>query len=165
LLNFPIVTKDLTIKKFDLSMANDVLKNSHDDDVKTFTPDEYFESNEEVTDLLKRFMDNYDSLTSPLVFPIFLNNTNIGYVQAIQLVDKQWEVGYHIAKDFTKKGYGSQALKAFLPYIMKELKINKILAIANMNNIGSITILKKCDFVLTEQTYRNDKLVYEYHLK
>jgi len=157
-----IITPRLTIKHFDLSMAHDVLVNSHDEDVKTFTPDEYFEDDEQVTDLLKRFISNYETLTSPLVYPVFLADINIGYVQVVQLENKNWEVGYHIAKPFTKKGYGSEALAAFLPSIMKKLDIDKVYGIADMNNLQSITIMKKCDFVLTDYTYRNDRLVYVY---
>ena len=60
--------------------------------------------------------------------------------------DDTWEVGYHIGKTFTGKGYATEAVKAFLPVIMKELNITEMLGICVVENRASIKVLEKAGF-------------------
>lgn len=75
-----IKTPRLTITTFSLDMAQAVYENSQDD--------------------------------GPFVYPIITNdgNQNIGYIQLckVELEEEEtWEIGYHIAKNFTGKGPGN----------------------------------------------------------
>ena len=74
------------------------------------------------------------------------DGTNIGYVQAVPMNDDTWEVGYHIGKTFTGNGYATEAVRAFLPVIMKELNITEILGICVVENVASIKVLEKTGF-------------------
>jgi len=40
-----------------------------------------------------------------------------------QPIGDEWEVGYHIASKYTGNGYATEAVKAFVPLIMKRLNI------------------------------------------
>jgi RimJ/RimL family protein N-acetyltransferase len=140
-------TNRLIICKFKLDMAEDVHLNSLDEDNRKFVPDEVFETIDDAKDTLEYLISCYESNDSPLVYPILLkDNSNIGYVQAILLDDGTYEVGYHIAKKYTCNGYASEALKAFLPFIMEKLNINEIYGVCLKENVASIKVLEKVGF-------------------
>ena len=71
---------------------------------------------------------------------------NVGYVQLCPLGDDTWEVGYHVAKKYTGKGYATEALKAFLPVITEQAGISGVYGICLADNIASQAILRKCGF-------------------
>ena len=60
-----------------------------------------------------------------------------------QVSGDTWEVGYHIGKTFTGNGYATEAVKAFLPVIMKELNITEIFGICVVENMASAKVLEK----------------------
>ena len=124
-----IQTKRLVITEFDISMAADVHKNSLDDDNRRFLPDEVFENVAEAKDAIEYLIGVYKTGKGPLVYPVLLHNgTNIGYVQLIP-IEHGYEVGYHIGSLYTKNGYATEALKAFVKYMMREKDIDKVYAI------------------------------------
>lgn len=140
-------TERLIIKDFDVSMAKDVHLNSLDEDIKRFVPDEYFPSEEDALETIEYIISQYEG-EELFVHPVFLKNgENIGYVQVVK-IPLGYEVGYHIAKRHTSKGYASEALKAFLPYIMNKLKLKEIYGICLYDNFASRKVLIKCGFEL-----------------
>jgi len=139
-------TERLIITEFDLSMAESVHKNSLDDDNRRFVPDEVFETVEEAAETIEFLMSVYESGDGPLVYPVLLkDNTNVGYVQLIP-IEEGFEVGYHIGKEYTKKGYATEALKAFLEYMMPQKSIDRVYGIYVMENAASKKVLEKCGF-------------------
>lgn len=141
-----IETERLIITEFDLSMAKAVHKNSLDEDTRRFLPDEVFETVEDATETIEFLMSVYKSGEGPLVYPVLLKDgANIGYVQLVS-VDEGFEVGYHIAKTHTNNGYATEAVKAFLDYIMAEKNISKLYGICLAENIASVRVLEKCGF-------------------
>jgi len=74
------------------------------------------------------------------------NGTNIGYVQLVPL-EEGFEVGYHIAKEFTGAGYATEALRALLDYIKIEKKLDKVYGICVSENVASKKVLEKCGFI------------------
>ena len=138
----------LTITTFSLDMAQSVYENSQDDDTRRFVPDEVYDSVEEARAAIEFLISRYDSADGPFVYPIITNDSgeNIGYIQLCKLDDGTWEIGYHIAKDFTGKGYATEAVKAFLPAIVKKLNINEVYGICLAENTASVRVLEKCGF-------------------
>ena len=144
-------TNRLIITKFTLAMAKAVHQNSLDEDTRRFLPDEVFETVEGAQQTISFLMSQYDATgtTGPQVYPVLLaDKTNIGYVQAVPTEIDTWEIGYHIAKQFTGKGYATEAVTAFLPVIMKHLGITKIYGICDAENFASCKVLEKCGFCL-----------------
>ena len=144
-----IKTSRLTIKTFSLDMAQSVYENSQDDDTRRFVPDEVYDSVEEAREAIEFLMSRYDSDDGPFVYPIITNDggKNIGYVQLCQIDDGSWEIGYHIAKQFTGKGYATEAVKAFLPVMAQKLNIKEVYGICLAKNLASVRVLEKCGFV------------------
>jgi len=152
-----IKTSRLTITTFSPDMAQSVYENSQDDDTRRFVPDEVYDSVEEAREAIEFLMSRYDSADGPFVYPIITNDgKNIGYVQLCKLEEEgAWEIGYHIAKEFTGKGYATEAVKAFLPAMAQKLNLNEVYGICLAENTASVRVLEKCGFVQVYQGSRN----------
>jgi RimJ/RimL family protein N-acetyltransferase len=143
-----IETERLIITKFTMDMVEAVHLNSLDDDNRRFVPDEVFETIEDAADTVGFLMSVYENGEGPLVYPVLLKDeTCIGYVQAVPFDDGTWEIGYHIGGNFTKHGYATEAVKAFLPVIMSKLGISRISGICLAENKGSVKVMERCGFV------------------
>ena len=141
-----IETERLLITEFDLSMVESVHKNSLDEDNRRFVPDEVFETIEDARETVEFLMSVYESGDGPFVYPVLLKNgTNVGYVQLVP-IEEGYEVGYHIGKEYTGKGYATEALKAFLQDIMPTKNLNKVYGICVSENMASVKVLEKCGF-------------------
>lgn len=133
-----------------MSMAQSVHLNSLDDDNRRFVPDEVFETVEDAAETIEFLMNCYKTDDGPLVYPILLKNgANIGYVQAVPFENATWEIGYHIGADYTKKGYATEAVKAFLPVIMKQLNIDEMTGVCLADNHASVKVMERSGFVKT----------------
>lgn len=143
-----IETERLIITELDISMAESVHKNSLDEDNRRFVPDEVFETVEEAKETIEFLMSCYESGEGPLVYPVLLkDDTNVGYVQLVP-IEEGYEVGYHIGKQYTKNGYATEALKAFLEYMKEEKKLEKVYGICVSENMASRKVLERCGFNL-----------------
>ena len=137
----------LTITRFSPDMAQAVYENSQDDDTRRFVPDEVYDSVEEAREAIEFLMSRYDTTDGPFVYPVLTNDgKNIGYVQLCQIDDGSWEIGYHIAKQFTGKGYATEAVKAFLPAMAQKLNLKEVYGICLVENTASVRVLEKCGF-------------------
>lgn len=143
-----IKTERLLITEFTLDMAEAVHINSLDEANRRFSPDEVFETVDDARETVEFLMSVYENGDGPLVYPVLLHdNTYIGYVQAVPFEDNKWEIGYHIGEAFAKKGYATEAVKAFLPVIMKKLDITEMVGVCVSENIASIKVMEKSGFV------------------
>lgn len=143
-----IETERLMITEFTPEMAKVVQENSLDEDNRRFVPDEVWETVEEAEETLDFLIAQYGAFEGPLVYPVIVKETqdNVGYVQLCPIEEGQWEVGYHIAAQYTGKGYATEAVKSFLPVIAEEAGINEIYGICLADNKASVAVLKKCGF-------------------
>ncbi|MBQ8538665.1 MAG: GNAT family N-acetyltransferase [Ruminococcus sp.] len=143
-----IKTKRLEITEFTLDMVEAVHLNSLDEDNRKFNPDEVFETMEDAQGTVEFLMSVYENGDGPLVYPVLLSDgTNVGYVQAVPMDDGKWEIGYHIAQKYAGNGYCTEAVKAFLPVIMKELGIKEMLGICVVENVASVKVMENAGFV------------------
>lgn len=143
-----IETERLIITEFTMDMAKVVQENSVDEDNKKYVPDEVWETVEEVEETLEFLISQYGSFDGPLVYPIIVKDTknNIGYVQLAPIEEGMWEIGYHIAKKYTGKGYATEAVKGFLTVISKEAGLEEVYGICLAANVASIAVMQKCGF-------------------
>lgn len=142
-----IETERLIITAFTADMAEAVHLNSLDEDNRRFVPDEVFETVEEAAETVEFLMGVYKNGDGPLVYPVLRKDgTYVGYVQAVPADDGTWEVGYHIGGSFTKQGYATEAVRAFLPAVMNQLGITEIAGICLAENKASVKVLERCGF-------------------
>lgn len=143
-----IETERLVITEFTADMARDVHLNSLDGDNRRFVPDEVFETAEEAREALAFLMSQYGKTEGPLAYPVLTRDgENIGYVQMVPLGDGRWEIGYHIAKKHTGRGYATEAVRAFLPVMAETIGIREVLGICLSENTASKHVLLRCGFV------------------
>ncbi len=141
-------TERLTITEMTMDMAMDVHRNSLDEDTRRFVPDEVFETPEEAQETVAFLMEQYGSAEGPQVYAMIRkdNGENIGYVQLVPVGEGKWEIGYHVAKPHTGKGYATEAVKAFLPVIAGRVGITEVYGIRLLENAASGRVLEKCGF-------------------
>ena len=138
----------LYITRFTLDMAESVHINSLDSNNRRFVPDEVFETTAISEKVITSLISYYDKDGKPKVYPIVLNNgQQIGHVQAAP-IRKGWEIGYHVGEAFTCKGYATEAVKVFLPFILEQLNISEIVGICHADNIASCKVMENCVFTL-----------------
>jgi RimJ/RimL family protein N-acetyltransferase len=143
-----IEAERLIITEFTMDMAQAVHLNSLDADNRRFVPDEVFETVEDAADTIGFLMGVYENGDGPLVYPALLKDgTYIGYVQAVPFDDGTWEIGYHIGENYTKNGYATEAVKAFLPVIMPRLGLSRIKGICLADNKASVKVMERCGFI------------------
>ena len=141
-----IETERLIITDFTMDMAEDVHLNSLDEDNRRFVPDEVFETVEEARETVEFLMSRYGGDEGPFVHPILLKTgENIGYVQLVN-IGEGWELGYHIAKAYTGKGYATEASRAFLPAMAEKYRLDRIYGICLADNLASVRVMEKCGF-------------------
>ena len=143
-----IETERLVITEFTMDMARAVHENSLDDDNRRFVPDEVFETVEDAEETVAFLIKQYGGTDGPLVYPVLLKDggRNIGYVQLVPLGGGSWEIGYHIAKAHTGRGYATEAVRAFLPVIARAVGISEVQGVCLSGNIASRRVLEKCGF-------------------
>lgn len=143
-----IETERLIISEMTMDMVEDVHRNSLDEDVRRFVPDEVFETLEEAQETVEFIMSQYGSKEGPLVYAMITKekNQNIGYVQLVPIDDGKWEIGYHVAKTYTGNGFATEAVKAFLPVISEYVGVTEVYGIRLIENAASGRVLEKCGF-------------------
>lgn len=144
-----IKTERLVIGKFTPDMAKAVHVASLDEATKRFLPDEVFETEEIALEVLNDLIEVYTSLDGPLVYPAFFEGSFIGYVEAVPIGEGEYEIGYHVNENCRHRGFATEFVSAFLPYVMKKLDIDKIWGITCQDNKASIRVMEKCGFKLT----------------
>ena len=143
-----IETERLVITEFTPDMAQAVHENSLDGDNRRFVPDEVFETVEDARETVSFLMSQYGGTEGPLAYPVLTKaGANIGYVQMVPLGGGTWEIGYHIAKRHTGKGYATEAVRAFLPVMAEAVGIGEVQGICLKENEASRRVLLKCGFV------------------
>jgi ribosomal-protein-alanine N-acetyltransferase len=144
-----IDNKRLSIVKMDPSMYEDVFRNSLDEDNRRFVPAEVFESLEAAKEVVDFIIQSYESKDGPFIYAIITKeeSKNIGYVQLIK-INEGWEIGYHIAKKYTGRGYATEAVTLFLEYLKKYISLKEIYGVALSDNKASRRVLEKCGFKL-----------------
>ena len=141
-----IETERLIITDFTEDMAETVHLNSLDEDNRRFVPDEVFETVEEARETLEFLIGCYGGEDGPYVHPFLLKTgENIGYVQLVP-IEEGWEIGYHVAKQYTGKGYATEAVRAFLPYAAEKKELSEIWGICLADNAASVKVMEKCGF-------------------
>ena len=146
---FSIKTERLSITEFAPGMAQAVHENSLDEDNRRFVPDEVFETVKDAAEAIDYLMAQYSGCDGPLAYPVLKKDgTNIGYVQAVPLRNGIWEIGYHIGARYTKQGYATEAVKAFLAVIMEKIGIAEMAGVCLAENVASRKVMEKCGFVL-----------------
>ena len=141
-----IETQRLRIGEFTLEMAERVHLLSLDADNRRFVPDEVFETVEEARVALEYLIGCYETLEGPLAYPVLQGESCIGYVQLVPMDGGAWEIGYHVGREYTGRGYATEAVSAFLPVIARRLGLTEVQGVCLAENEASVQVMLKCGF-------------------
>jgi [ribosomal protein S5]-alanine N-acetyltransferase len=75
------------------------------------------------------------------------------------------QLGYALLKENWNKGYASESVRASLPYIFNQLKLQKIAAITEVANISSQNVLLKNGFKFSKTYTEKEKDLNLYYLE
>lgn len=140
-----IETKHLLITDFTPEMAQAVHLGSLDADTRRFLPDEVFETEAIAAEVIADLIGCYDGTEGPFVHPFLAEGEYAGYVQLVP-TEEGWEIGYHTVAAHTGKGYATEALRAFLPVMLRRFGLRTVWGVCDAENAASIRVLEKCGF-------------------
>ena len=83
-----------------------------------------------------------------LIFSMIDKNTNkfIGNIELMNPTSDTAELGIAITANMQNKGYGKEAIKAFLDYSFQTLKLNRVFLRTRLFNLRAIHVYKMCGF-------------------
>lgn len=93
-------------------------------------------------------------------FAILVNNRVAGSVGLFN-TPEGYELGYIILKEFRSKGVASKAAKKTLDFGFSKLKLNKIVAVTDIDNGVSQKILKKLGFKKIKENKKEKEFIWE----
>lgn len=79
----------------------------------------------------------------------FIGWAGLKYIKRLNGRDHNYDLGYRFIQRHWGKGYGTETAKAFVEFGFKEMKLEKISAYIDVNNIASQKILEKCGLQFT----------------
>jgi len=148
-----IQTSRLQISDLQPEMAQRLHEISLDEANRRFVPDEVFETADVAAEVIADLTECIRTGEGPQVYAILLRDgALIGHVQAVPLAEG-WEIGYHIGGEYAGCGYATEAVQAFLPVIMKQLSIQKMLGVCLADNHASRRVMEKSGF---QKQYEGD---------
>jgi RimJ/RimL family protein N-acetyltransferase len=148
--NFVIKTERLTLRPFQAEDAPALNQIANQDYVLKWMPD--WESSIEDTERLIQYFTAQYPLASKTVakvaFAVVLKDSIIGMVGIgnKEEVDNDIEIAYFISKDYSGKGYITEAAKAASRWALLNLKMDYLIAIVDTENYPSQRVVEKCGF-------------------
>jgi len=139
-------TDRLLINRITLDDADFILKLMNDKDWIKNIGDRGIRTIEEAKEYIHtRFLKTYNEAGFGFYSLILKDTQQI--IGIAGLVDREGiddiDIGYGMLPEFRGKGYAFEATKAVFEYGYKDLKLDKIVAIVNPDNPGSIKLLSK----------------------
>ncbi|MCL2321547.1 MAG: GNAT family N-acetyltransferase [Oscillospiraceae bacterium] len=144
--------KNLTLRILTKEHAEKMMEYYKDniEHLKLFEPDredKFYTLNYQVEALItsyKQFLEG-----TYFGFGIFLRDKLIGRINLTNIVYGSFKsgfIGYSIHKDYTRKGYMTEAVKLLSKYAGDKLKLHRIEASVLTTNLSSQRVLEKCNF-------------------
>lgn len=149
-------TTRLIIRPAVLEDAQKLFELNSDPEVVRYTGDTSFNSIVEVHELLRvRIWPQFEKYKMTRFIVTLKDNTFLGWCGLKYFPEtNEVDLGYRFMKKFWGKGYATESSLACLKYGFEELKLNRIIAKAMPDNIGSIKVMQKLG--MTFRGYVND---------
>lgn len=160
-------TERLLLRQFRYTDDADMLTNWISDvDIQRMISEPVYSTKEEVKNLLDQYIASYERPDYyRWVIVEKASGSCIGQI-AIFLVNNAnhfGEIEYALGKQFHRKGYATEAVKAILDFGFNEVNFHKIQVCHKAGNIASQGVIRKCNFTyegtLRDYFYMNGKYV------
>ncbi len=160
---FPTITNErLLLRKIELSDAKDLFILRSDERMMKYLDRPRAQTIEDAEKLIQVFEDNRIK-NEGINWGITLKGDSrlLGTIcfWKLQLENERSEIGYMLHADFHQKGIMQEAMTAVLNYGFTDLKLHSVEANVNPENIASIKLLEKNNFV--REAYFRENYFYD----
>lgn len=146
---FPTLkTERLFLREANLKDTQAVFDLRSSKEINKYVGTKRVESLDEANHFIKVCADLYQQ-EKRIFWLIEYQNEIIGSIvlHQISLNNNYAEIGYKLEPEFQQKGFMSETFKAVLNFSFKEINLKTIEAFTHKNNMASIALLKKHNFV------------------
>lgn len=154
-------TDRLILRKFKYSDAEHMYKNwGSDPRVNKFLSWPIHKDVNVSQKIINNWLEEYSDTTYNWAIELKSTNEAIGAISIVELdeASEACEVGYCISSRYWNEGFTSEAFKAVIDYLFKEVHINRIAARHDVDNPASGKVMKKCGLTY-EGTLRESKKI------
>lgn len=142
-------TERLHLRKMKVSDSSSLFKVWSDPDVTKFMNVSCFTDENKAKEMIN-LLDDLSRDSKAIRFSIIKKESNeiigsCGY-NSFDFENEKAEIGYDIAKSFWGRGYASEAICSLLDHAFSSLKLNRIEAKVDPENVNSIKLLQKLNF-------------------
>ncbi|MNO80663.1 Ribosomal-protein-serine acetyltransferase [compost metagenome] len=142
-------TEHLHLRKMKVSDSSSLFKIWSDPDVTKFMNVSCFTDENQAKEMIN-LLDDLSRDSKAIRFSIIKKESNeiigsCGY-NSFDFENEKAEIGYDIAKSFWGRGYASEAICSLLDHAFSSLKLNRIEAKVDPENVNSIKLLQKLNF-------------------
>jgi ribosomal-protein-alanine N-acetyltransferase len=170
----PIETASLILRRFVTQDAGKVFAMSRESGMRTWIPDQVYESEGAALDVLRYLIAKYKNPATPARAPYVLgvcllsSSELIGHV-GLSPLGHQVEIGYAIEDRHQGRGFASEAVAAMSEWGIRRFNLPQVLGIVASENIASCRVLENAGFVLADESmgrlHGRPGLVRTYHKK
>jgi RimJ/RimL family protein N-acetyltransferase len=141
-----IETERLIMRKFKPEDLEELIESRSDEDVVRYLGGVKLQNREAIIKRFAFYLDCYEKHSLGMCKMIWKENCEmIGWSGLQPLHDTdEIEVGYGMKKEFWQRGIGFEAAKGWLKFGFEERSLERIVAVASPENIGSWRIMEKC---------------------
>ncbi len=146
---FPTLkTERLLLREVNFNDIKAVFELRSSKEINKFVGTKRVQNQQEAKDFIKVCFDLYNK-EKRVFWLIELEQQVIGSIvlHEISLTNSYAEIGYKLKPEFQKKGLISEAIKCVLGFGIHKMNLKTIEAYTHKNNIASIALLKKHNFV------------------
>ncbi|MDR2511474.1 MAG: GNAT family N-acetyltransferase [Bacteroidales bacterium] len=142
---------DITLRNIEISDNIFLFQLENSPAGKTARQNPYLLPLNEINDEIEKYLSQKNKRN--FIQIILFGNQNAGAVELHNINQKRYfaEIGIIIAEEFQHKGIGSAGMNVFFENIYKTLKINKINAKINCENVISMQFFQKNNFIVEEK--------------
>jgi len=158
-----IETERLSIRPIRIADKGFILHLLNTKEWLQFIGDRKVKNNTDAEKYIQNILDNKHFFCS--VFELKETKTPIGIITFLYRDNQVFpDIGFAILPQFNKKGYTFEATKKYLEEMIKEKKVNKIIAITLPENINSIRLIKKLGLTYEYQFTDQSEVLHLYAL-
>lgn len=154
-------TERLHLRKMKVSDSPSLFKVWSDPEATEFMNIDCFTDESQAKDMIK-FLDECFLENKAIRFSIIEMESNdiIGSCgfNSLDFENEKAEIGYDIARAFWGRGYASEAINALLDYGFSTLKLNRIEAKVEPENVNSVKVLQKLNFIFEGTLRRYERV-------
>ncbi|KTD85141.1 GNAT family N-acetyltransferase [Paenibacillus etheri] len=154
-------TERLHLRKMKVSDSPSLFKIWSDPEVTEFMNIDCFTDESQAKDMIK-LLDEFSLDNKAIRFSIIEMESNeiIGSCgfNFLDFENKKAEIGYDIAREFWGRGYASEAISTLLDYAFLSLKLNRIEAKVEPENVNSVKVLQKLNFMFEGTLRRYERV-------